>query len=123
MKYFVMGLLHRRTSAANTNPPPMVHVPLDKIQFVCRGGIRYTDQQGRVGMLRFADAYKGWCRRRKIRSSKPRYVCDRTRAEERQMIFYTVPQVIFHGDRSQEVQWAEVLAQIRKQGYAAWDAD
>ena len=64
-----------------------------------------------------------WCKSKSIKSSKPKYICDRTKAEGWKLIFYTNPQITFYSDPSEEELWIEILNKITLQGFPSFDWD
>lgn len=102
---------------------PPISIPLTNIQEVDEAGILYLDNEGNSANIHYYDAYKGWCKSKSIKKSKPKYICDRTKAEGWKLIFYTNPRITFYADPSQEEFWIEVLNEIASQGFPSFDWD
>ncbi len=113
----------RRKSIENDVIFPPITIPLTNIQEVDGAGIHYLDNEGNSASIHYFDAYKGWCKSKSIKKSKPKYICDRTKAERWKLIFYTNPQITFYSDPSQEEFWIEVLNKITLQGFPSFDWD
>ena len=113
----------RRKSTVNDVIFPPITIPLTNIQEVGESGILYLDNEGNSANIHYVDAYKGWCKSKNIKRSKPKYICDRTKAEGWKLIFYTNPQIIFYSDPSEEELWIEILNKITLQGFPSFDWD
>ena len=113
----------KRKSAVNDVIFPPIMIPLTNIQEVDEAGILYLDNEGNSANIHYVDAYKGWCKSKSIKRSKPKYICDRTKAEGWKLIFYTNPKITFYSDPSEEELWIEVLNKITLQGFPSFDWD
>ena len=113
----------RRKSTVNDVIFPPITIPLTNIQEVDEAGILYLDNEGNSTNIHYYDAYKGWCKSKSIKKSKPKYICDRTKAEGWKLIFYTNPQITFYSDPSEEELWIEILNKITLQGFPSFDRD
>ena len=113
----------RRKSTVNDVIFPPITIPLTNIQEVDEAGILYLDNEGNSANIQYVDAYKGWCKSKSIKSSKPKYICDRTKAEGWKLIFYTNPQITFYSDPSEEELGIEILNKITLQGFSSFDWD
>ena len=102
---------------------PPISIPLTNIQEVDEAGILYLDNEGNSANIHYYDAYKGWCKSKNIKKSKPKYICDRTKSDGWKLIFYTNPRITFYADPSQEEFWIEVLNEIASQGFPSFDWD
>jgi len=100
---------------------PSITLPLTNIQEVDEAGILYIDNERNSANINYYDAYKGWCKNKHIKKSKPNYICDRTKTEGWKLIFYTNPQITFYATPSEEELWIEVLNKITMQGYSSFD--
>ncbi len=100
-----------------------LEIPLANIQEIDQAGILYIDNDGTSANINYFEAYKGWCKSKSIKKSKPKYICDRTKAKGWKIIFHTNPQIIFHADASQEELWISILNSIYLQGYSSFDFD
>jgi len=69
------------------------------------------------------EAYKGWCKSKAIKKSKPKYICDRIKSNGWKIIFHTNPKIVFYADPSQEELWINVLNSMNLQGYPSFDFD
>jgi len=116
-----MFSLLRRKSTENDVIFPPITIPLNNIQEVDEAGILYLDNEGNSASIHYFDAYKGWCKSKSIKKSKPKYICDRTKAEGWKLIFYTNPQITFYSDPSEEKLWIEILNKITLQGFPSFD--
>ena len=119
----VMFSFLRRKSAENDEIFPPITMPLTNIQEVDEAGILYLDNKGNSANINYFDAYNGWCKSKSIKKSKPKYICDRTKAEGWKLIFYTNPQITFYSDPSEEELWIEILNKITLQGFPSFDRD
>ena len=113
----------RRKSTVNDVIFPPITIPLTNIQEVDEAGILYLDHEGNSANIHYVDAYKGWCKGKSIKRSKPKYICDRTKAEGWKLIFYTNPKITFYSDPSEEKLWIEILNKITLQGFPSFDWD
>ncbi len=100
-----------------------LEIPLTSIKEVDQAGILYEDSEGTSANIHYFDAYKGWCRSKYIKRSRPKYICDRTKSEGWKLIFYTNPQIIFYADPSEEELWIEIINKITLQGYRTFECD
>jgi len=113
----------RRKSTVNDVIFPPTAIPLTNIQKVDAAGILYLDNEGNSANIHYFDAYKSWCKSKSIKKSKPKYICDRTKAEGWKLIFYTNPQITFYSDPSEEELWTNILNKITSQGFPSFDWD
>lgn len=118
-----MFKLLKRKSKADLQELPPIHLGVSAITTVDEAGVLYLNSCGEHENLGWYDAYKGWCKSKGVKRSKPRYVCDRTRAEGGQIIFYTNPKIIFTAADGEEQLWAEILNKITSLGFASFDWD
>lgn len=100
-----------------------LEIPLMNIQKIDQAGILYIDSEGTSANIGYFEAYKGWCKSKSIRKTKPKYICDRTKSDVWKIIFHTNPQITFYADASQEELWVNVLNSICLQGYSSFDFD
>ena len=118
----MFSLLRRKSIVKDVILPPIT-IPLTNIQEVDEAGILYLDNEGNLANIYYIDAYKGWCKSKSIKRSKPKYICDRTKAEGWKIIFHTNPQVTFYSDPSEKELWIEILNKITLQGFPSFDWD
>jgi len=120
-----MFSLFKRKELLTLSKLPPVKIPLTNIKEINQEGIRYIDNEGALANIKYGNAYKGWCRSKGIRKSTPKYICDRTRTKtnERQLIFYTNPHVIFYVECINEKRWIDNLNKIVLYGYATFDME
>ena len=118
----MFSFFRRKRTNYNVELSP-IKLPLTNIQGVDEAGILYLDNEGNSADINFFDAYKGWCKSKNIKKSKPKYICDRTKSEEWKIIFYTNPQIVFYTDASEETLWIEILNKITLQGYPSFDVN
>jgi len=85
----------RKNSSKDSKALPPMSLPLDKIQKVDEAGILFLDNEGNPYSIDYTDAYTGWNKKKCIRKSKAKYICDRTKSEEWTLTFYTNPQSHF----------------------------
>ena len=76
----MFSFLRRKSTVSDVIFPPIT-IPLTNIQEVDEAGIFYLDNEGNSANIHYVDAYKGWCKSKSIKRSKPKYICDRTKAE------------------------------------------
>ena len=98
-------------------------ISLDHIKRIDAAGILYLDDKGNSANISYHEAYKTWCKSKKIKRSKPKYICDRTSTYDRQrkMIFYTCPQLVFIANPAQEEMWFDIIRKIREKGFETFD--
>ena len=118
----MFSFLRRKSTVSDVIFPPIT-IPLTNIQEVDEAGIFYLDNEGNSANIHYVDAYKGWCKSKSIKRSKPKYICDRTKAEGWKLIFYTNPRIAFYSDPSEEELWIEILNKITLQGFPSFDRD
>jgi len=102
---------------------PSLELPLSNIQKIDQAGIEYVDHEGTSANINCYEAYKGWCKSKSVKKSKPKYICDRTKSNGWKIIFHTNPKITFYSDPSQEELRMNVLNSIRLQGYSSFDFD
>ena len=102
---------------------PPRRLPLTNIEEIDESGILYVDNEESPVHIQYSDAYKGWCKSKNIKKSDTKYICDRTKNEERRLVFHINPQIIFYTDISNEELWFDTIHKINLQGYAAFDFD
>ena len=101
-----------------------LELPLTSIKEIDRAGILYIDANGSTAMIRYAKAHRCWCQHyRQSNFSKPKYICDRTKAQGWKILFYTDFPITFTADASQEELWISVLNRVYLQGYRSFDLD
>lgn len=110
-------------SIDHTAELPPIELPLTNIQEIDEAGILYLDNEGNSANIHYVDAYKGWCKSKNIKKSKPEYICDRTKYDGWKLIFYTNPQISFYTDPSKEELWNDIINKISLQGYRIFDWD
>jgi len=99
---------------------PSLEIPLTNIKKIDEAGILYDDNEGISSNIHYFDAYKGWCKSKNIKISKPKYICDRTGWK---LIFYTNPEITFYADSSKEELLIEIINKITFQGFRAFNCD
>lgn len=119
----MFSFLRRKSTEENDVIFPPITIPLTNIQEVDEAGILYLDNEGNSANINYFDAYKGWCKSKSIKKSKPKYICDQTKAEGWKLIFYTNPQITFYSDTIREELWIEVLNKITLQGFSSFYCD
>ena len=119
----MFSFLRRKSTEENDVIFPPITIPLTNIQEVDEAGILYLDNEGNSANINYFDAYKGWCKSKSIKKSKPKYICDQTKAEGWKLIFYTNPQITFYSDTIGEELWIEVLNKITLQGFQSFYCD
>lgn len=100
-----------------------IMVPMTDIQEVDESGILYLDNQGNSTNISYFDAYKGWCKNKKVKKSKPKYICDKTESNGCHLIFHTNPKINFYADQTQEKLLTDIINKIELQGFATFDLD
>ena len=100
-----------------------LELPLANIQKIDQSGILYIDKEGTSANIGYYEAYKGWCKSKSVKKSKPKYICDRTKSDGWKITFHTNPKITFHADPSQEGLWISVINSIHLQGYSSFDFD
>ena len=118
----MVSFFRRTAKESIVNFRPM-KIPLTNIQKVDEAGILYIDEDGNSTNMNYYDAYKSWCKSKCVKKSKPKYICDRTKSDGWQLIFYISPKIVFYADQNQEELWIEIINKIRLQGFAAFDWD
>ncbi len=116
-----MYVFFRKKPVTKIEQQQPLEIPLANIQKIDQAGILYIDNEGTSANINYFEAYKGWCKSKSIKKSKPKYICDRTKAEGWKIIFYINPHITFHADASQEELWISVLNNIHLQGYSSFD--
>ena len=122
----MFGFLKRRKDPELVSLKPQI-LPLSAIIGIDDAGILYRDEQGTTWNISYFEAYKGWCKSKNVKRSKPKYICDRRRSDGT-FIFYTdpqvkYPQIIFRADKGQEALWYEIKNRIFQCGFASFDWD
>ncbi len=118
----MFSFFKRKSEEHNEEILPIT-LPLANIQKIDDTEILYHDNEGNPANIHYFDAYKGWCKSKGIKKSKPKYICDRTKSEVRRLIFYTNPQITFYAELCEEELWFETLNKIAFQGYRSFDLD
>jgi len=118
-----MCLFFKRKSTEHNCNLPSATLPLTNIQEVDAAGIFYIDNDGNSVNILYFDAYRSWCKSKGIKKSKPKYICDQTKSEEWNLIFYTNPRITFYANPSEKELWIEILNKITLQGYPSFDLD
>ena len=113
----------RKKLVSEIEQQPPLELPLSNIQKIDQTGILYIDKEGTSANISYYEAYKGWCKSKSVKKSKPKYICDRTKSNGWKIIFHTNPKITFHAAPSQEELWISVLNSIHLQGYSSFDFD
>ena len=103
-------------------PLPSITLPLKSICTIDASGILYKDCGGNCAVIAYLDAYKGWCKSKAVRRSKPKYVCDRAKSQKK-IFFYTEHKIAFFAEEGEEALWIDILNRIQLQGYSSFDID
>ena len=118
----MFAFFRRKSEEHNAELPPIT-LSLTNIREVNEAGILYLDSEGNLTTINYSNAYKGWCKSKNIKKSKPKYICDRTKSDGWKLIFYTNPQITFYADKRNEKLWIEIINKITLQGYQTFDWD
>ena len=100
---------------------PAQTIPLTDIQEIDEAGILFLDVEGNSTNISYYEAYKGWCKSKNLKKSKPKYICDRIKGDVWKLVFYTNPQITFFTDPSNEELWIDILNQMTLQGFPSFD--
>lgn len=99
-------------------------LPLSCVIAVEPDGLLYRTEDGREVRILFEDAHQGWCRNKRLKPQKPKYVCDRARKGKcRVLTFYLEEAVSFCADEADEQRWIEMLNAMQTYGWASMDMD
>lgn len=103
---------------------PVAALPLSCVTAVEPDGLLYRMKDGSEARILFDEAHQGWCRSKRLKPRKPKYVCDRMRKGKcRLLTFYLEEAVSFCADEADEQRWIEVLNEMQRHGWASMDMD
>ena len=118
-----MRFVFKKHIVPSVQEMPILEYPLSSICKIDSVGIHYFDALGNQSIIEYHKAHKAWCRHKNIRNSKPKYICDRTRAAGVKLIFHTQPPIAFHTTLEQETLWTEIINTISRYHYFTFDID
>ncbi len=118
-----MRFLFKKHIAPFVQEMPSLKYPLSAICKIDSDGIHYIDDIGNQSIIEYRKAHKAWRRHKNTRNSKPKYICDRTRADGMKLIFHTKPPIAFYTAPEQKTLWTEIINAISRYHYFTFDID